>query len=169
MSNSLKKLQFSRSKKVVNTFTVEWTQVPNGDLLDWVHNSFLTNTTAKTVSLSGNTATYGMTRIETINTQYIAFSLSNVSNVNLSIFSKLISLIATYSKLTKLDVSNNKLLTSLNCNTNNITGTDLDQIYIDLDNNGQSNGTLGIDQGRTSASDTARANLISKGWTITEY
>jgi hypothetical protein len=41
-----------------------------------------------------------------------------------------------------------------------------DQVYIDLDANGLSNGVLQCRNNRTSASDTARANLITRGWNI---
>lgn len=72
------------------------------------------------------------------------------------------------SSLTDLDVSNNVNLTTLRCQTNPLTSTSKDNIYIDLYNHGLSNGTLVIDSGRTAASDTARANLITKSWSITE-
>jgi|SRR5699024_7913145 len=190
MSNSLKKLQFSRIEKVIDTFTVTWTQVPSGDLLDWVNTRFLIHSQAKTVSLNGNTATFGLTRVNLYASDWISISpaeiysvnlsslfnlkhlyigLSNLNTIDVSQNTKLEYLDVYSGNLTSLSVSNNDKITYLRCYGNNITGIDLDQIYIDLDNNGQSNGTLEIDQGRTSASDTARANLISKGWTITEY
>jgi len=45
-----------------------------------------------------------------------------------------------------------------------------DDIYIDLDSNGLYNGSLTIQSsnGRTSASDSARAALITRGWSITD-
>lgn len=43
-----------------------------------------------------------------------------------------------------------------------------DQIYIDLAANGQSNGQLNIRNNRTSASDGARATLVSNGWSFNE-
>jgi len=65
-----------------------------------------------------------------------------------------------------LDVSANTALTELACFGNNQAPSVTDQIFIDLDTNAQINGLLQIRNNRTSASDTARANLITKGWSI---
>ena len=69
----------------------------------------------------------------------------------------LISRMNNFTSIIYLDISNT-----------NLSSADKDLVYIDLNSNGQSNGVLIIDTGRTSASNSARANLITKGWTITE-
>jgi len=71
--------------------------------------------------------------------------------------------------ITAMDISNNTLLTYLAIQNTSLTSTEIDDVYIQLDNNGLSNGTLIIDiSSRTSASDTASASLITKGWSIQE-
>ena len=57
-------------------------------------------------------------------------------------------------------------ITIFNCN---LSANSADNIIINLDNEGKSNGTLNLtnNNGRTSLSDTAYNNLIVKGWTIT--
>ena len=70
--------------------------------------------------------------------------------------------------LTSLDISSNTLLTIIYIGGNSINTTDTDNVFINLDNNGLSNGIIGNNSGnnRSSNSDTARSNLIAKGWTI---
>lgn len=50
------------------------------------------------------------------------------------------------------------------------TATDNDNVIINIDDAGATNGVLNIalTGGRTAASDTAKANLLARGWTITE-
>ena len=65
-------------------------------------------------------------------------------------------------------MNNFSLMTYLDLTNTNLSSADKDLIYIDLNNNGKSNGTLKMDTGRTSASDSARTSLVNKGWGITE-
>lgn len=72
------------------------------------------------------------------------------------------------STLTSFDIGYNTALTTVLAQANYLSASGNDDIYIDLDSNGLYYGILTIQSinGRTSASDSARANLISKGWTI---
>lgn len=74
--------------------------------------------------------------------------------------------------LTDIDVSGKLNLTYLDLSGNNLLAPSVrDSVYIDLDAAGPSNGTLLMPTTppyRTSASDAARSNLISKGWSITD-
>lgn len=67
-----------------------------------------------------------------------------------------------------LSITNNPLLTFLSCHNNNMSSSIVDQIFIDLDTFGLSGGYLSIRNNRTTLSDSARANLITKGWTISD-
>lgn len=79
----------------------------------------------------------------------------------------LIELFISGNDLTTVSVANNPLLTSVYVASNSLNSTSVDNIYIDLDNHGLSNGILQIDSGtRTSNSDTAVANLTAKGWSF---
>lgn len=94
---------------------------------------------------------------------YNPYTVIDVStNVNLK------TLYCNNTSITALDISNNTVLERLYCTITSLTSTEKDNIYIDLDANGVINGTLQLDSGRTSASDTARANLITKGWSISD-
>lgn len=99
---------------------------------------------------------------------YLSFGLSHLEGIDVSKLVFLDRLELSSNNLTVLDISNNPLLTYLWVNNNSLFVGEIDNIYIQLDNNGLSNGTLILDSNRTSNSDTARANLISKGWTITD-
>ena len=74
-----------------------------------------------------------------------------------------------------LDVTNLTLLNTLWCFNNNLDTTQLENILLDLDNNGLSSGVLdySINPGEsgllttTQAVVDAHASLISKGWSIT--
>ena len=73
--------------------------------------------------------------------------------------------------INSVDLSTNTLLTDVRLYESRLTSTVLDQIVIDLDNHGLSNGNLEIrDQttgdGLTFVSLVAYNNLIAKGWTI---
>jgi len=65
-------------------------------------------------------------------------------------------------------MSNFSSMLFLDLTNTNLSSANKDLVYIDLDNNGLSNGTLKMDLGRTSASNSARTSLIFKGWIITE-
>jgi hypothetical protein len=83
--------------------------------------------------------------------------------------------------LTNLQLYNNNLtdigglgstsLTTIRLDTNALTQASVDNVINDTDASGVSNGTLSLNGGTNSApsvaSDTARTNLIGKGWTLT--
>jgi len=72
--------------------------------------------------------------------------------------------------ITYIDVSNLTSLKILDIRGNYLMTTSLkDQVYIDMDNNGVLNGTIDMNAGSTTASDSARASLIAKGWTLNTY
>jgi len=179
-----------------NSVSSSWspTQITNsGSTLEWTVSNGVTiaKTTVDdpTFDFSGNTGTADI-RVEKIdgltdlyiNTLSLTAldvskntALTDLSCVNNSIASldvsnntELLSLSCQYNLIASLDVSNNTELITLYCQNNNQGFAITDQIYIDLDANGKLNGDLTIRNNRTSASDTARANLIAKGWTITD-
>ena len=121
--------------------------------------------------------------------EVIGIGGNNLSSLNVDNNLLLIQLICQYNSLPSLNTSNNTDLQLLYCDNNNISSLDLstntllnsvqvqgnnmlpsvtDQIYIDLANGNGVNGDLKIRNNRTSASDTARATLVSRGWTIDE-
>jgi hypothetical protein len=71
-------------------------------------------------------------------------------------------------QLTSLDVSQNTALLELLCANCPLTSAAINQIIIDIENHGLSNGTLGIPIGRTSASDAAWAALQSRNYFLLE-
>ena len=76
---------------------------------------------------------------------------------------------ANITALTAISLANNPLLNNVRLDNMELTSGVLDQILIDLDNHGLSNGDLQIRnnaEGLTVASLTAYNNLIAKGWTI---
>ena len=93
---------------------------------------------------------------------------NTISTLDVSTNTELTSLYCYDNTISTLDVSNNTELIYLSCYGNNQAAAITDQIYIDLDANGKSNGYLEIRNNRTSASDGARANLITKGWGIND-
>jgi hypothetical protein len=69
-----------------------------------------------------------------------------------------------------LDIFQNSSLTTLRVQSNNLDSTQIDNIIINLDNHGLSNGTLAYNNNPgspTNASLAAYNNLLAKGWTIT--
>jgi len=91
---------------------------------------------------------------------------NSLTDLDISINTALITLKCYNNSIASLDVSTNTLISFLDCSGNNQSASVTDQIFIDLDNNSVSNGILIIRNNRTSASDTARSNLITKGWSI---
>ena len=104
------------------------------------------------------------------NTSLIALlcNNNNLNTLDISNNTYLETIWTDNNNLTTLDLSSNTLLDSVLCFNNNLTTTSKDNVYIDLDANGLSNGDLQIDAGRSSASNTARANLITRGWSISD-
>ncbi len=81
----------------------------------------------------------------------------------------LVTLVMMVLKLADLDISNNPLLTRVTAYASSLPSAVLDQIVIDLDNHGLSNGLLELRNNAgelTSASFTAYNNLIAKGWAV---
>ena len=130
----------------------------------------LTNAEALT---SFNSSFNNLTTIDV--SQNVLLTLLNLSrNANLSTLdvsnnTQLVTLITDGSQLADLNISNNTLLTRVSAHASNLPSAVLDQIVIDLDNHGLSNGLLELRNNAgelTSASFTAYNNLIAKGWTI---
>ncbi|MCB0472849.1 MAG: hypothetical protein KDC56_07300, partial [Flavobacteriaceae bacterium] len=72
-------------------------------------------------------------------------------------------------QITTLDISANTLLTDVRLNDAPLTSAILDQLVIDLNDNGQPNGNLqlnGTAENLTFNSYTAYNNLVTNGWTI---
>lgn len=103
------------------------------------------------------------TRLQTLSCSY-----NNLGVLNVRQNRELIHLYCISNSIPNLDIGLNNLLSTLKCYGNNQSPSVTDKIFTDLDANGIINGTLNIRNNRTSASDTARANLITKGWTITD-
>ncbi len=70
--------------------------------------------------------------------------------------------------ITSLDLTNNTLLDEINLADADISQSDMDAIFNQLDTNGLSNGTLTVagNNGISTASYDAYNNLVAKGWTI---
>jgi hypothetical protein len=98
----------------------------------------------------------------------LTFGNNTVSTIDLSLNTALTLVNCINNSLTNLVITNNTLLTDLRCHGNVLVAGDIDNIIIQLDTNGLSNGFLSIPTGRTAASDAARTNLISNGWTVNE-
>ena len=95
---------------------------------------------------------------------------NSLTSINLLGCTSLVNLRAyNNTSLTSITRMNNfTSIIYLDISNTNLSSADKDLVYIDLNSNGQSNGVLIIDTGRTSASNSARSSLISKGWTLTE-
>lgn len=119
----------------------------------------------------------------------IALSSNSLTSLDISNNPLLTTINCGNNLLTSLNISGNSSLTNINCYLNNIPNLDLssninltqvtvmmnnmipsatDQIYIDLANGTGINGSLYIRNNRTTASDIARATLVSRGWTFDE-
>ena len=110
-------------------------------------------------------------------TSFDLTSLTNLQYLGIGYNRLLTSIdVTSLTNLTQLQVYNNPLITSLDVtglsNLNNLTiynnsldSSDIDNMLIELDVNGHTNGYFyGGNVARTSDSDTAYANLISKYW-----
>lgn len=97
------------------------------------------------------------------------YCFSNLlTSLNVSTNIELRTLLCNSNSIPSLDLSNNVNLNYVQCGDNNMLPTATDQIYIDLASGVGINGTLNIRNNRTSASDTARATLVSRGWAFDE-
>ncbi len=95
----------------------------------------------------------------------------NLGTVDLTPFPNLIRFYSDVTDLTSIDLSTNDLLEIVRLNNNDFPSSELDDIVIDLDANGASNGQLFIagqstGEELTSNSFVAYNNLIGRGWTI---
>ena len=179
-----------------NSVSSSWspTQITNsGSTLEWTVSNGVTiaKTTVDdpTFDFSGNTGTadirvekidgltsltisvLGLTALDVrMNTDltYLNCQNNTISILDVSKNNALTDLYCRSNTIPELDVSMNTELQLLYCYDNNQASSITDQIFIDLDANGKSNGVLQIRNNRTSASDTARANLITKSWTIND-
>lgn len=70
--------------------------------------------------------------------------------------------------ISTLDISNNPLMSDLRCYGNNQASSVTNQIFIDLDTHGLSNGELHIRNNADGLGLVARTNLITKGWIIVD-
>ena len=170
------------------------TQITNsGSTLEWTVSNGVTiaKTTINdpTFDFSGNTGTADILIEKVDGLAILSIPDLSLKALNVSNYKELTILSCTGNSISTLDVSTNTELTHLNCQDNSIStlnvsnNTELtylrcygnyqapsitDQIFMDLDANEKSNGELEIRNNRTSASDAARANLITKGWLITD-
>jgi len=117
----------------------------------------ITSQNLKTLDI---TAATNMERLNPFSNELTVLDISNNTLIN--------ELLVRFNQLTDLDISNNPLIDNLDAQGNLLTSTALDNIFINLDNFGLTNGVLWVDIGRTSASNIAKSNLLSKGWTIDE-
>ena len=114
-------------------------------------------------------------------TPMTSIDLSN--NVNLTILSNtsgnilspvLPASIISYESapgVTSLDISSNTAIINLDIRSSALSSASVDDLYIQLNSHGLSNGDLDArfqTNARTSASNTARAALITKGWSISD-
>ena len=108
------------------------------------------------------------TKIKKLN---IRGSRQFAEGIDISNIPFLTQIVADVTALTTLDISSNPLLTDIRLYDARLTSMALDKILVDLDQHGQSNGSLRITdqangQSITSASFAAYNNLKAKGWTI---
>jgi hypothetical protein len=80
-------------------------------------------------------------------------------------------LVAYSNSFTSVDISNNPLLTDVQLDVNQLTVSAVNNILIQLDNNGLLNGNCALHNQTpaappSGAGATAKANLIGKGWTV---
>ena len=95
--------------------------------------------------------------------------INTVATIDLTNVPNITTLDIRDQKWTTIDLSGNALLTYVDIWSNLLPSGEVDQVIIDLDGHGLSNGTLNYDAQAdpTAASLTAYNSLISKGWTIT--
>jgi hypothetical protein len=106
-----------------------------------------------------------------LNITILNISIGDWSVIDITMLDKLVTL-RTYNNgnTSTLDLSGCIALKTLDIYGTAYSNAVQDQIYIDLDGHGLSNGTLNIDNHTLSApAVTAKANLVTKGWTINLY
>ena len=105
-----------------------------------------------------------------INLTQLSCAGNQLSSLNLSNLTNLISVLCMDNQLTTLDASNLQSIYMLNCNNNKLTETAVNNILIACDALNTSDKFLFLEQGENAAPSgdglTAKASLISKGWTV---
>lgn len=146
---SVERLEFYAN----NISEVDLSNSSNLDILIGFQNN-LTN-----IDLSNNT----------LLTQLTLFS-NSITSIDLSNNTLLTICKIQSNELINIDLSNNTLLTEVRIHNNELDAATNSQVLIDLDSHGLSNGYLqsSIFGGGslTAAGQTAKANLLTKGWTI---
>jgi hypothetical protein len=128
------------------------------------------------LNLSSNTS---ITNLDIYNNQLTSLDVSLMPSLTTLIFynnqltnidisnNSLLNRIDAYNNLIpNIDISNNPLLSIVWIQGNNQSPSATDNIIVTLAGFSVSGGYLKIRNNRTSASDTARATLISRGWTV---
>ena len=107
---------------------------------------------------------------QNINLTLLFCQSNQLTTLDISQNVNLVTLFCQVNQLTTLDISQNVSLKTLVCHTNQLDATTNSQILIDLDTNGQNNGLFSSSifggGSLTAAGQTAKINLLSKGWTI---
>ena len=105
-----------------------------------------------------------------VNLDNLNCNTNQISVLDVSQLVNLTTLNCLVNEISTLDVSQLVNLTSLYCFSNRLDAATNSQILIDLDNNGLNNGiaysSIFGGGGLTAAGQTAKSNLLSKGWTI---
>lgn len=105
-----------------------------------------------------------------VNATVITCGYNSISVLDVSNLTNLTTFYCFNNSISVLDVSNLVNITDLRCQNNQIDAATNSQILIDLDNSGLSNGyfrsSIFGGGSLTTAGQTAKLNLLSKGWTI---
>ena len=101
---------------------------------------------------------------------FLSCGYNSISVLDVSSLTNLTTFYCFNNSISVLDASNLVNITDLRCQNNQIDAATNSQILIDLDTNGLSNGyfqsTIFGGGSLTAAGQTAKINLLSKGWTI---
>jgi hypothetical protein len=117
-------------------------------------------------SINSNLTTLNVSNCNTL--QYISCHQNSLSSLIIS-GSSLNGLICSTNNLTVLDIGNCPSIISMSCGYNLLSSSVVNQILVDLDSFGLTNGNLnmsGSNQVPTSGGITARTNLVNKGWLV---
>jgi hypothetical protein len=95
---------------------------------------------------------------------------NQLNSLNISNFTILSTLYVGTNHLEELDISNNPNIDTISANTNRLSQSAVNNILINLDNNGLSNGNCQLSSGTNAAPSgdgiTAKTNLQSKSWSV---
>ena len=104
------------------------------------------------------------------NLTYLNYSTNNIGTLDVTMLVNLTDLNCSNNNASALDVSTLTSLIYLSCNNNQLDAATNSQLLIDLDSHGLSNGyfngSIFGGGSLTAAGQTAKTNLLSKGWTI---